>query len=65
MKIEEMIEECCYSLNHPERSIPEKPLITIVGTKTLFPHGGGPRPKRYTLRQSQAGAWAARARTKF
>lgn len=46
MKINELVEQCIDSINHPERSVPENPLITLVGKRTLFPYGGGPRPKR-------------------
>lgn len=46
MKVEELVLRCMDSLRNPDRILPDKPLITLVGKHALFPHGGGPRPKR-------------------
>lgn len=40
-----LAEACVDSMNHPERSRPDKPLITIV-CKGRLPGKGWPRPKR-------------------
>jgi hypothetical protein len=45
LKVTELAARCVEALNHPERSLPDEPLITLVGKHTLFPKGGGPRPK--------------------
>ena len=46
MKVEELALKCMDAIRHPDRSLPDKPLITLVGKHQLFPHGGGPRAKR-------------------
>lgn len=46
MKVQELMLACVDSMNHPERSLPEKPLVVLTGSKTLFPKGVGPRPLR-------------------
>jgi hypothetical protein len=46
MKIKDLAFQCLEAIRHPDRSLPDKPLITIVGKHSLFPHGGGPRPRR-------------------
>ncbi len=46
MTIQELVDLCADAIRHPERSGREKPLITLEGKGTLFPKGGGPRPKR-------------------
>lgn len=46
MTHKELALACVDAINHPERSRPDKPLVTLVGKKTLFPKGGGPRPRR-------------------
>jgi hypothetical protein len=46
MTYEELALACVEALNHPDRSEPDEPLITLEGKKTLFPKGGGPHPKR-------------------
>lgn len=46
MTVIELANACVDAINHPERSGGETPLITLEGSKTLFPKGGGPRPKR-------------------
>ena len=47
MTMQELAQCCVDSLNHPERSKPDKPLVTLSGKRGgLFPKGGGPRPKR-------------------
>lgn len=44
--VKELAFQCLDAIRHPERSGSEKPLITLEGTHTLFPKGGGPKPKR-------------------
>lgn len=46
MTVIELAAACVDALNHPERSGGEPPLLTLEGRGTLFPKGGGPRPKR-------------------
>jgi hypothetical protein len=46
VKVSELVRACVDSINHPERSGREKPLVTLEGKRQLFPHGGGPKPKR-------------------
>lgn len=46
MTVQELAAQCAESIRYPERSIPDKPLVTLVGKHALFPKGGGPRPKR-------------------
>jgi hypothetical protein len=48
MTPKELAIACVDSMNHPERSAGEPPLITLVGKgrKPLFPRAGWPRPKR-------------------
>jgi len=46
MTIKELAFQCLEAMRHPERSAPEKALITLEGTHTLFPRGGGPKPER-------------------
>jgi hypothetical protein len=53
MKIEELAAACVDAINHPERSAPDEPLVTLVGKRTIFPKGGGPRPKRLLCINSQ------------
>lgn len=47
MTLQELADACVDAINHPERSKPEEPLLTLVGKKGgLFPRKGWPRPKR-------------------
>ena len=46
MTVKDLAFQCLDAIRHSERSAPDKPLITIEGKHVLFPHGGGPRPKR-------------------
>ena len=46
MTVNELALACVDAINHPERSGGEPPLLTLEGKKTLFPKGGGPKPKR-------------------
>ena len=47
MEIAELAKHCVDSINHPERSRPDAPLITLVwmNGKNPFPRKGWPRPK--------------------
>lgn len=45
---------CVDALNHPERSLPEKPLITVE-IKGSLPRKGWPRPKRLLCENSRGG----------
>lgn len=53
MTVKELALACVDAMNHPSRSFPEEPLVTLEGTTTLFPKGGGPRPKRLLCVNSQ------------
>lgn len=47
MTNQELANACADSIRHPERSLPDKPLITLVGkSSSMFPKKNWPRPKR-------------------
>lgn len=47
MTIKELVEQCCDSMAHPERSLSHAPAIVLKSPRRggLFPKGGGPRGK--------------------
>lgn len=52
MNVPELSLACADAIQHPERSLPDKPLITLVGRGSLFPRKGWPRPKRLLSEKS-------------
>ena len=47
MKVTELAAACVDALNHPERSLPDKPLVTLCGRRGLgFPRKNWPKSKR-------------------
>jgi len=47
MTMQELADACADAIRHPERSLPEKPIVTLVGKRGLgLPRKNFPRAKR-------------------